>query len=302
MLIDRVMSFCDSEYRKAHKDTRCEDCLHTGECSRKCKDCLEEIHYPSRHPNGKKFYDCPHLINFYVCDYTYKYATEIYYLLQKSDALTKIDHYRIFSIGCGACPDLMAFELYLQKNTLDKTIEYRGIDKNPLWEPVHNQVLNYTAEEITYINLSTEDAFTFLEHFAVGDINVLVLQYIISALYVAEGSDAVDKLFDLIVDSIVKLKNNSEPFVILINDVNSKNMGRDLFLNLKTKLQLAGFPVSYTQYYFDRNIQVEAQRYGIKHEKSAAMNETMARKYLQYEPWQFCTSAQLLIEIGGNDE
>ena len=128
----------------------------------------------------------------------------------------------------------MAFELYLQKNTPGKTLEYRGIDKNPLWEFVHNQVLQYTAEEITYINLSTEDAFTFLEQFAVGDINVLVLQYIISALYVSEGSDAVDKLFDLIVDSIVKLKNDSEPFVILINDVNSRYMGRDLFLNLTT--------------------------------------------------------------------
>lgn len=29
MLIDRVMSFCDSEYRNAHRNTRCEDCLHT---------------------------------------------------------------------------------------------------------------------------------------------------------------------------------------------------------------------------------------------------------------------------------
>ena len=152
MLIDSVMSFCDSEYRNAHEDTQCADCLHTGECSKNCKDCLEEIHYPSRHPDGKKFYDCPHLINFYVCDYTYKYATEIYYLLQKSDALTKINSYRIFSIGCGACPDLMAFELYLQKNNLDKTIEYRGIDKNPLWKPVHNKIQNYANDKITYIN------------------------------------------------------------------------------------------------------------------------------------------------------
>ena len=149
MLIDRVMSFCDSEYRNAHRNTRCEDCLHTGDCSRNCKDCLEEIHYPSRHPNGKKFYDCPHLINFYVCDYAYKYATEIYYLLQKSDALAEIEHYSIFSIGCGACPDLMAFELYLQRNAPGKTLEYRGIDKNPLWESIHNQVLQYTTADIT---------------------------------------------------------------------------------------------------------------------------------------------------------
>lgn len=237
-----------------------------------------------------------------MCDYAYKYATEIYYLLQKSDALAEIEHYSIFSIGCGACPDLMAFELYLQRNAPGKTLEYRGIDKNPLWESIHNQVLQYTTADITYINLSTEDAFTFLEQFAVGDINVLVLQYIISALYVSKGPCAVDKLFDLIIDSIVKHKNASEPFVILVNDVNSNNMGRDLFLSLVTKLQLAGFRVSYDQYYFDKNIQVEAQRYGTRHEKSVAMNEATARRYCQYEPWQFCTSAQLLIEIGGDDE
>ena len=179
---------------------------------------------------------------------------------------------------------------------------YHRFDKNPLWKPVHNKIQNYANDKITYINLCTEDAFEFLEQFAVGDINVLVLQYIISALYVLEGSDSVEKLFNLIVDSIVKLKNNSEPFVILINDVNSNKMGRDLFLNLRKKLQLAGFHACYTQYYFDRNIQVEAQRYGIKHEQSVAMNEKMVRKYLQYEPWQFCTSAQLLIEIGGDDK
>lgn len=302
MLIDRVVSFCDSEYKTTQKDSRCENCSHTGECSRKCKDCLEEIHYPSRHPNGKKIYDCPNLINFYVCDYTYKYATEIYYLLQKSNALTKMNHYRIFSIGCGACPDLMAFEAYLKKNNLDKTIEYQGIDKNPLWKPVHAQVLQYSADEISYVNLSTEDAFAFLEQFGIGDINVLVLQYIISALYISEGPAAVDKLFDLIIESIVKLKNASEPFVILINDVNSRNMGRDLFLDLKTKLQAAGFHGSYAQYYFDENIKVDAQRYGTKQEKSSAMSPQIAERYRQYEPWQFCTSAQLLIEIEGNDK
>ena len=196
----------------------------------------------------------------------------------------------------------MAFELYLQRNAPGKTLEYRGIDKNPLWEPIHNQVLQYTTEDITYINLSTEDAFTFLEQFTVGDINVLILQYIISALYISEGPAAIDRLFDLIVDSIVTYRNASEPVVILINDVNSNNMGRDLFLSLVTKLRLAGFHVSYDQYYFDKNIQVEAQRYGTSHEKSVAMKEETARRYGQYEPWRFCTSAQLLIEIGGDDE
>lgn len=89
MLIDRIMNYCDNEYQTTHADFRCLDCKRQEGCSGSCKNCLEEVHYPSRHPNGKKVYDCPHLINFYVCDYTYKYATEIFRLMQKSKALSQ---------------------------------------------------------------------------------------------------------------------------------------------------------------------------------------------------------------------
>ena len=235
MLIHEIIRFCNSEYSNADTHRKCENCQHVGGCFGGCKNCLQEIHYPSGNPTGKKLYDCPNLINFYVCDYSFKYASEIYYLLNKSDSLAQIPCYNIFSIGCGACPDLMAFENYVKKKHPEKKITYRGIDKNPLWEPVHNQVLRYTADEIEYVNLSIEDAFDFFEHFCVGDINVLVLQYIISALYPTEGARAVNKLFDLVIDGVVKYRNKSEPFVIIINDVNSINMGRDLFINLHNK-------------------------------------------------------------------
>lgn len=87
--------------------------------------------------------------------------------------------------------------------------------------------------------------------------------------------------------------------MILINDVNSINLGRDMFRNLQDKLQDAGLHGECKPYYFDRNIQHESQRYGMKHENSNAMTPTIAQRYQDYEPWQFCTSAQLLIEIGG---
>lgn len=299
MLINMIMNYCDSEYTKEHIDSRCENCQHVGSCSGGCKRCLEEIHYPSKFPKGKKSYDCPKLINFYVCDYSFKYASEIYYLLNKCNALTQIPCYNIFSIGCGACPDLMAFENYVKKKYSEKKITYRGIDKNPLWEPVHNQVLQYTADEIEYVNLSIEDAFDFFEHFCVGDINVLILQYIISASYPTGGAVAVNKLFDLIIDGVVKYRNKSEPFVIIINDVNSINMGRDSFMNLHSKLKSAGLNGRASQFYFDRNIKADAQRYGTKHNNSIAMATETAAKYQRYEPWQYCTSTQLLIEIGG---
>lgn len=242
------------------------------------------------------------MINFYVCDYSYKYATEIFYLLNKSEALKEIYEYNLLSVGCGACPDLMAFEAYIQKNGFDKTVTYRGIDKNPLWTPVHNQIQQYRSSIITYTNLQTEDVFEFLEQSAVGDINVLVLQYIISALYPNNGQDSINRLFDLLIESVVTHRNPTEPFVIIINDVNSNNLGRDLFVNMRDKLCTAGYHGKCNGFYFDgRHIHNDFQRYGTKHDTTVAMPTAMAEKYQQYEPWQFCTSAQLLIEIEGGE-
>jgi len=302
MLINDIMQYCDSEYNNANTRVQCHNCQHIDGCPGSCKNCLEEIHYPSRYPTGKKEYDCPNLINFYVCDYSYKYATEIYYLLQKSEALREISEYNIFSIGCGACPDLMAFEAYIHQNHADGTVIYRGIDKNPLWTPVHNRIQQYNSEIIPNINLQNEDAFEFLEQFAVGDINVLVLQYIISALYSANGQDSIDRLFDLAIGSIVMHRKPAEPFVVIINDVNSNNLGRDLFVNMRDKLSEAGCHGKCNGFYFDgRHIHNDFQRYGTKHNNATAMPADMAVKYQQYEPWQFCTSAQLLIEIEGGE-
>lgn len=301
MLINEIMNFCDDKYNSAHTGVRCYDCRHVGECTKRCKQCLEEIHYPRKYPNGKKDYDCPNLINFYVCDYTYKYATEIYRLIQKSEALKKLSEYRLFTVGCGGCPDLMAFEAHIIKNGLKTTVDYRGIDKNPLWEPIHDKVRQYASTAFNGIDLSIDNAFEFLEQYCIGERNVLVLQYIISALYISDGADAVDRLFDLLIESVVKWKKPTEPFVILINDVNSINMGRDMCINLPAKLREAGYHGNYYQFYFDENIRNNAQRYGEKHEKSSAMPPEVAARYQQYEPWQFCTSAQMLIEIEGDE-
>lgn len=142
MLIDRIMYFCDNEYQRMNMNFRCTDCEREDGCSGGCKNCLEEIHYPSRHPNGKRNYDCPHLINFYVCDYTYKYTTEMHLLMQKSTVLRRLPHYNVFSIGCGGCPDLMAFELYIQDNNFSKTVEYRGMIKTHCGNPCMVRYVN----------------------------------------------------------------------------------------------------------------------------------------------------------------
>ncbi len=99
MLIHEIVEYCNNEYRKGDCKHICWDCNHPSECPKSCKNCLEQIHYPSRYPQGKKDYDCNNLINFYVCDYTNKYASEMLYLLRQSEKLREIDEYHILSIG-----------------------------------------------------------------------------------------------------------------------------------------------------------------------------------------------------------
>ncbi len=303
MLIDYIKEFCDTEYKRSKTNIRCPDCRHIGNCNRRCKDCLEEIHYPGRHPNGKKDYDCPNLINFYVCDYSCKYTSEIYYLLKESEIVQNLFNYRILSIGCGGCPDLMAFEAFAQTCGNNKPIAYMGIDKNPLWAPIHNQIKQYNNATISSVNLQIGDILSLLEQSAISCVNVIVLQYIISALFSAGQGNMVDRLFDLIINSVVKCKEAEEPFVIIINDVNSNKLGRDKFQHLVNKLRTAGFHGHFEQYYFDgRHIQNDFQRYGTKHSYNSAMPAEMATKYQEYDPWQFCTSAQLIIEIEGGEQ
>ena len=100
-LIKTIIGYCDKQY----KQTDCFVCDHQngcpGECEGNCKNCLEEVHYPGRYPNGKKDYDCSRMLNFYVCDYSAKYASELLYLMRKSQALEEINDYHVLSIGCG---------------------------------------------------------------------------------------------------------------------------------------------------------------------------------------------------------
>ena len=89
-LIDTVVGYCNREYVGGN----CLTCNHKNKCPGKCigdcKSCLEEVHYPNKYPLGKKNYDCLRMLQFYVCDYTFKYSSEMLYLMRKSEALRNI--------------------------------------------------------------------------------------------------------------------------------------------------------------------------------------------------------------------
>lgn len=200
------------------------------------------------------------------------------------------------SIGCGGCPDLMAFESYIIDNGLSKSISYFGIDINELWKPIHDKIKSYQSKIITKARFKYVDAIRYFNDNIVASTNVLVLQYVISHFYNTDQIDEIDKFYDDLIENIVLHKDQGKPFVIIINDVNSNNRGRDFFLDLCKKLANADLHGTYSQYYFDYRIKNDYQRYGTCH-KSTSVLYTVPDKLSKYEPWETCSSAQLLIEL-----
>ncbi len=298
MLINKVVDFCNDQFLLHKSPSVCPDCKHLEKCSGGCKQCLTEIHFPSKTKNGKKDYDCRNLLNFYICDYSFKYASEIWYLLNSSKLIEEIDNYNILSIGCGGCPDLMAFDSYISNcSTLElKTISYLGIEKNELWKPIHDQISRYRNERILNTKYKYIDIFDCLAESITTSTNVLILQYLISHFYSIGQARKIDELFESLATNIAAKKIKNKPFVIIINDVNSKYRGRDKFMSLCSKLITADLHEVHSKYYFNYGIQYDGQKYGNSHSSSDVLYD-VPDKLIMYNPWKNCSSAQLLIEL-----
>lgn len=297
LLIDEIVRYCHNKYISS----KCNNCNHPyvcpdESCRHYCKKCLEQIHYPRRNPNGKRDYDCDRMINFYVCDYSFKYASEMLYLMRKSNALKQIDNYHVVSIGCGACPDLMALERYCSECEDSKKIRYYGIDVNIKWKPIHRRINSYPGGIIEKTNFDYFDAVAEFDEKNIRDANVIVLQYIISHFYNTNQISQIESFFSCIVNNIIAHKQEGNPLVVLINDVNSNSRGRDYFLGLINKLKQVNFHGHVSAFYFDYHIMHEGQRYGSKHPDNKILYNIPAELQL-YKPWRVCSSAQLLVEV-----
>ncbi len=299
MLIHEIVDFCNNEYRCADTEHLCPTCNHPSECSGSCKRCLEQVHFPDNYPHGKHEYDCPNMINYYVCSYSNKYASEMLYLLQKSEKLEELPEYRIFSIGCGAAPDLMAFEQYVNVTSPDKRIRYYGMDMNLLWEPIHEQIEGYVNEcnLIEWVEFEYADAMEYINTHDILETNVIVLQYVISYFYNTGQIQEIQHFFECLVENVIDHKKEDEPCVILINDVNSSNRGRNLFTDIIGILQSHQVHGQKQRYYFDYKIKHDGQRYGIRHESVDMLFSFRDVDLSIYDRWSHCSSAQLLIEI-----
>ena len=279
---------CTCEGGCSHPNGKCPSgnakCYQRGNC------CFNEIYYPEKRENGRLKYNCKKLVNQYVFRSLDRYASEVYYALEEySSVLNHFDGYNLLSIGCGPSTDLVSIDYYNQVSGKTKLIKYVGIDIEKTWEEIHKNIEKFPLEKnnISQFEIHYKNAMDFFRNQCICDtnINIIILNYLISSFIADKNTDKINELFYCIANFISK--NKIKNCLIIINDVNYYLRGINSFKNILQTLNENSISIfSHKQKYFSGDIFGE----NYNNSKTVFGHPVFISNA--------CTSAQLLINCG----
>ena len=210
-------------------------CSSTGKNSCCWSKCLEEIFQHDTNLRGRARYNCNKLICQYLCRHLDKQASEMLVALREiNDIISSFSEFNVISLGCGPCTELVALDYYNQENGYNKNINYMGVDIEPSWEIIHTKIDEFIKQE--HYNIDFKCSFgdatdiKFLGNLFNDNINVIILNYIVSSLYSNSEFQKLNTLYSSIAELISR--NNIKNCVIIINDMNLSIRGTDTFINI----------------------------------------------------------------------
>lgn len=211
-------SLCTCKYKK----TVCSDLTFGSK-----KDCVTYVVSMFRDPeSAKQTYSCIPITFAYIFRYSKRYASEIYYIMNHFDLLSDFSfeqQINVLSIGCGPATEVIALE-YLSE-IQGKNINYIGFDMNPVWnitQSIMKEVFkDFPSCAIDFHNMELTANCSLLGH-----THILILNYVVSDIYKHsdDSSAGVTTFLNEVQQMFECMPDNS---YIIINDVNSYNMGRD---------------------------------------------------------------------------
>lgn len=273
MTLEKIVSYCDKMYSTS--DTKCENI--------QCEKCLDKIHF-----GDERRYNCMNMIFFYVCKYMYKYSSEIEHAFNAYRLLDDKDYLNILSIGCGPCTDLVG----IKKATHNKNInlKYVGVDLNKKWRDIHCFIQNNNnSMKIKFIY---KDIFKLLNKNESIDFNVLTLQYVLSDMVKYNNYQNMMRFIEELIDFvIIKMEKES---LIIINDINYYNT-RKYFTALLDRMNDKGLNYKYYELHFSHDSK-SYYHYGDEYEANYITSTVPIDIQQKYNPWMFCSSAQLIIK------
>lgn len=227
----------------------------------------------------------------YVIHFTTRYEEHILNILDLID-LSLYPKFKIFSAGCGAAPDLMAFETIKG----DKELFYKGIDKNKRWYNIHSLIEIYSRSVTNMqVKLKQKDVFSELnnEEVSFTDYNVIVLQYFLSHLTNTGQEKRMLDFFDLLIKKFVKHRFEESPFLIIITDIDNIEKGFKNWFRLLDKLEEAGFCGKCIAKSTQPNSSLGKERWSYNKKKASFQN--IKYTYIQNE--SIHDGAKLIIEL-----
>lgn len=260
--------------------------------------CFNEIYQPDNNKNGRLKYNCPKLVNQYVYRQLDKHASEIFHALVSfcSNKIKAYENFNVLSLGCGPATELVAIEYFNEISSLNKQINYYGLEIENTWDIIQKKIQEYTENDtfLRNVNFLQNDAIKLLDIEILTDkkFNLIILNYIISSLIADGNDDKISELFSNLAKLIIK--NQINDCIFIINDMNLDIRGLNKFIDLLESLKNNNIEIfSYEPKYFYHH---RLEPYGEKYLNNKTIFET------HYDKTAFrnntCTSAQLLIHAG----
>lgn len=190
-----------------------------------CPTCVSNSFYAQNNDT----YDCLKKLCYYTMNYGPIYVSEIYHFLTQSQILQNNfmnlnRPINIMSLGCGFGPDDIALNKYKISNGLfNLNFNYYGYDIEPLW----NYITQTNALPITH-NILNGMNLQFMD--------IVFLNKIVSTL---KNHSLLDNFFQILAIALQAFPVGS---IIVFNDINHKDMGRDEFDHFASQnsLQVVG--------------------------------------------------------------
>ena len=295
-LFNTIIKYCDTYYGEC-ENSSCINCNNEHGCNKSCENCLDNL--TNINTGGRSDYNCKKLASYYVCKFLNRFASEMYYLLDGDDmwsTFKDLDKIKILSLGCGPASDIIALN-ELNNNMVNNPykIDYCGVDIAKSWEHINNKIIEYynKGNDGSKVKFIYEDVFKYVKENQLKDINLLIIQNLISTFKKSKSTKKLKNFIEDITNNIVSFMPQHS--FIIISDINSCNLLRDDWLSLITKnLKECERQGHYFIYYFDKAYSDE----WIQHSNNRALFDyPSSYNEYYYNVWDKCKSVQLKVSV-----
>jgi len=298
-IYNQYISACQSAYKPCNtslgnycnKDVLCElNCRHI----KNCVDCLSKIF----RVNHERIYKCFPITYSYVMRFLNDYASEIYHILYNQEELwNDISNKNIMSIGCGPATELVAIERLLRDKKIETPCYYFGFDLNFVWVRVQDFLTQIFNDNSCLIQPCFEQGNLLPENKGLSNTKLLIINYVISDIYNHASEEQKSEVATNFLSTNINQIIEKMPFdsYVLINDINSNNMGRDEIEKWSENSDLKIISKGFFEYPKRKIVQQFTGTSSIIEDNQFIFEDTIEDEYSNRDNIKECHSAFLLL-------